>query len=976
MPVFNGRTYTAAMFSGADGYQYAALWDQFFSDVLVEIGNSAPSLVMQAVNALVATVQAYAAQALAAQQAAVAVSGLSNLNSFQGLLQSGAPLAVFDYDTTRDWDEGAWRKRCTWQSWVSEAASTTRGSRSDHPAHIRMVAVSGFVALFDCDQATPSMWMVFNFGGAALGSYNMAQAPQAIFARDGKLWIAAGGYGVIEIDFVADTAILTNATVSVRYNGGIAARNAGAGFGGATGRAVLTNTVASAVAATVFPGSPIDRATGLPRPTVAVGTGFYLDIIHPSGAVTYPSTSAAVTSVAFDADGFLHACDGTTVRVYHPATLAVTGFSPIRSETASGTPALLGAPTGVNGHAARSAIGLTLRAPDPINPAAGMVAYITASGNPGAGGGAFNTGWMPGDCRLAIASTNTGSVSAANIANWSGGATTGWSTTDGNLTLSTSGSDLQIAETASTTSASKAIYQLSGCVVGLVYLLVINMRRGTVATIMRFDVTDNGQTVQLANGSTSSTSASTIVVQFRATDTSPKVRINFDSPYTAGQTGFVTSLSVDLAEPDRSAYAAGMRIFGQQTRALIAPGSDVTYTGYIYGGYDERPGDLSVGTGDVCFIQPVITFQTAPSSRSTLLDLSAPSGTGAYIRLEINSSGIPQFAVSDGTNSAVAVDTAPLRNSAVTHFMGLKRGATLELWRDGVRVATANAAAVGSLSNSAAVVRRAARANETGNLDGGHIGLVNLTRASDYAPTPEQIAKIVAHDLKRMRGASGILPGTLSAVQALSHDPDTDTVYASKGDGTALLQDGIVTGWLSALSGSTSNNHIAVSARQGGYVIATANQAVASQPAITFRDAILDNRDKVAPIDPNRIVFPAMATTDATPTVIARLPMAEGDEVQLMVDVEAVEYGAAPTERMGYQRRARVYRLPNGNVTVASVQTLGTDYESATTTCDVTVVADTTSQTVCVQATGVAAKRLAWSTLIHINRAGATRYAA
>ncbi|MDG3443268.1 LamG-like jellyroll fold domain-containing protein [Nitrospirillum amazonense] len=920
--------------------------------------------------AAVTTAASSATIAQAAQAAAVAVSGLSSLNSFLGQIQAGAPAAVFWYDTTRDSDGGAWRKRCTWQSWVTEAASSTRGSRASFPGQALIVVVGSTMIIYDADQATPAMWMVFNSGGAALATYNMVQSPQAVFARDGHLWGAAGGYGLIEVDFISDRAVLTNATTSLAYATGIASRNAGAGYTIATGRGVLTNTVVNAVAATVLPGAPIDRSTGMPRPTVAVGTGFYLDIIGPFGGVTYPSSSAAVTSVAFDAENFLHASDGTTVRVYHPTTLAVTGFTPIRSETVSSIPALLGVPTGINDIAARSASGLALRAPDPINPASGMVACITGSANIANGGGAFNTGWLVGDCRLALSSTSTASVTGANIATWTSSAgTTGWTTTDGNLTLSISGSDLQIAETASTVTASKAVYQLSGCVVGQTYLVALTMRRGTVGAIMRSEVTDNGATVPLAGGYTASTTASTVFMQFRATDTSPKVRINFDSPYTAGQTGLVTSLSVDLIEPDRSVAAVGVRPVGTLTKSLVATTADLSAIGgFSTSNYLEQPytAALDFGTGDfmlAAWINPGggnETYVTRCSSNAY------DAGSWGLSK----SAGALQFDVF----SVMTLSMASVPVGVWAQVIACRRSGCWELWYNGMRVAASTTGGTTNLTAAAHVLRIGLGATLTAPL----INSIAQLRISATAPTPEQIARMYADERPLFQpGAKCVLGGTSAAVQGLAHDPDTGALYAAKSDGTSVFQGLVRTAHLTGLATtSNSDNHSAVAARQGGYVIATANQAVASQPAITFRDRILADRVPVAPIDANRVVFPVVATTDATPTVIARLPVAEGDELQLFVDVEATEYGATPTERMGYQRRARVYRLPNGNVTVAAVQTLATDYESATTTCDVTVVAETASQTVCVQATGVAGKRLAWATLVHINRSGATRYAA
>lgn len=940
---------------------------------------SAASTSATTAQAAVTTAASSATTAQAAQAAAVAVSGLSNLNSFLGQIQAGAPTAVFWYDTTRDSDGGAWRKRCTWQSWVTEAASSTRGSRAGFPAQALIVVQGSTMTIYDADQATPAMWMVFNLG-IYLHGYG---AVTSVTARDGCVYRSdnTGTDGdVYTLDFIRDDSWGVHSAYKFRpSNPRIVDRNSAATSAAQIGPAIGASQCNS-VAVTVVPGAPIDRTNGLPKPTVVVATTAGISIIHPSGQVANITASSGYFACTI--------VDGQRLAAILAANSAIVDYGPIPYASFSraswvqyniGTPSSGGAiqrpetvgMSGVIEGALRNLGGLWRYVEDPLSPANGMQAMITAGGGPYAGGGAFATGWMVGDCRLALSSTSTASMTGANIASWANSAgTTGWTTTDGNLTLSISGSDLQIAETSATVTASKAVYQLSGCVVGQVYVVAINMRRGTVGAIMRCEVTDNGATTPLAGGYTANTTASTVFMQFRAVDTSPKVRINFDSPYTAGQTGLVTSLSVDLVEPDRSVAAVGVRPVGTLTKSLVATNADLSaWGGFSTGNYLIQPYNpaLDFGTGDF-----MVAFwcQLTGAPSYALLNRWPASGytTGGW---NVGfASGAPTFNIAGGPTAAAS---NPIPVAVWTQIVAARRGITLELWVNGVKVATA--------ANGQTVTNTSALLSVGANPDGSNTSggaSVALLRISATAPTPEQIARMYADERPLFQpGAKCVLGGTSAAVQGLVHDPDTGALYAAKGDGTSVFQGLVRTAHLTGLTTtSNSDNHTAVSARQGGYVIATANQAVASQPAITFRDRILADRVPVAPIDPNRVAFPAVATTDATPTVIARLPVAEGDELQLFVDVEATEYGAAPTERMGYQRRARVYRLPNGNVTVAAVQTLGTDYESATTTCDVTVVADTTSQTVCVQATGVAAKRLAWATLVHVNRSGATRYAA
>ena len=76
---------------------------------------------------------------------------------------------VFVYDTSKDSDGGAWRKRTQGTSWYNETLNTsTRGSRKEFPAVAVIVAESSQVTIYDGDDPDLPMWMVFNsdsYGG-------------------------------------------------------------------------------------------------------------------------------------------------------------------------------------------------------------------------------------------------------------------------------------------------------------------------------------------------------------------------------------------------------------------------------------------------------------------------------------------------------------------------------------------------------------------------------------------------------------------------------------------------------------------------------------------------------------------------------------------------------------------------------------------------------------------------------------------
>ena len=88
---------------------------------------------------------------------------LKNLSQINSEISDTA-VDVFVYDTRKDSDGGAWRKRTQHTSWYNETLGTaTRGSRREFPA----VAVYSFTAeeqltIYDGDDPDLPMWMVID----------------------------------------------------------------------------------------------------------------------------------------------------------------------------------------------------------------------------------------------------------------------------------------------------------------------------------------------------------------------------------------------------------------------------------------------------------------------------------------------------------------------------------------------------------------------------------------------------------------------------------------------------------------------------------------------------------------------------------------------------------------------------------------------------------------------------------------------
>ena len=93
---------------------------------------------------------------------------------------SDTAVDVFVYDTRKDSDGGAWRKRTQHTSWYNEALNTaTRGARKEFPSVAVIVAETTKLTIYDGDDPDMPMWMVFNdaMDTAMLGKHSTQSVP-------------------------------------------------------------------------------------------------------------------------------------------------------------------------------------------------------------------------------------------------------------------------------------------------------------------------------------------------------------------------------------------------------------------------------------------------------------------------------------------------------------------------------------------------------------------------------------------------------------------------------------------------------------------------------------------------------------------------------------------------------------------------------------------------------------------------------
>ena len=206
---------------------------------------------------------------------------------------------IFVYDTRKDSDGGAWRKRTQHTSWYNETLNTsTRGSRKEFPAVAVIVAEQNFIRIYDGDDPDLPMWMVFNTiaGGQSQG---MAGRPMIQVQNTDKIVYALNGilatgtknessnYGQPIINFISEKVLRMDSEGGEggEWMGTIAQRNEAIGYRSVDYDYVIATSRVNDIAMTVLPNAPIDDTTGLPVPTIAVGTNNGASIIKDDETV-------------------------------------------------------------------------------------------------------------------------------------------------------------------------------------------------------------------------------------------------------------------------------------------------------------------------------------------------------------------------------------------------------------------------------------------------------------------------------------------------------------------------------------------------------------------------------------------------------------------------------------------------------------------------------------------------------------------
>ena len=559
---------------------------------------------------------------------------------------------------------------------------------------------------------------------------------------------------------------------------------------------------------TVLPSAPIDSATGLPVPTIAVATDGGVSVIKDDGTVVditvnnvtynimhnvkfsgndvvfsnanssqnYPYVRVVPIPSADIAYSFTGS--GVTEPLYYIGTEAgwvdsltlvgVDSSSAIKGIEADGDFRAIGATGGLN-----------LIKENRTTPSKGSVAYITSD---------YNTGWMNGDIKLATLSdtdaTNAVGVEILTNTNFTSG-TSPWVAAQ--AIISSGSNKLTITPDSG---VNGGVYDSITTVVGKSYVAQVKVLSDTgslsrLIAAVSSNINDI-TTTSLANKINMGAGVHNITFVATATTTYIWLVVGGGSQ----QATEFDDVSVRLAEPDRSVNGNGLQVFGTVTKTAVATGADlVAYSGFSSANNYLQQRDNVINYGSAATIC-LITWQKITDISSYSYATSLYDTTNAtVIGLSINQTAAGNLGcpyLFDTTNGALQSGVR-IDDGQWHQVVGVLDGTTKSIYVDGVLRGTETVTAVDFSSVDRVNVGHYTTTGE--DRDYHHLGSLALIRHTQTAPTAEQIAKMYNDEKFLFQdNAQATLYGTSDAVTALAYDEKTELLHAGTSQGRSVFQ--------------------------------------------------------------------------------------------------------------------------------------------------------------------------------------------
>jgi hypothetical protein len=772
------------------------------------------------------------------------LSGGSSLSAIDKVIGKSATY-VYIYDTRRDSDGGAWRKRTQNTSWYNERLNTeTRGSTKEFPAVAVIIShegLGGGLSIFNGDDPDLPLWMKFEMYG---GSWNDTLLPlgsgtgflSAIDAINGTVYLGTIGnaLGLMAFSFIED---MSRSYLSANFGGVDSlplsqrnAKNHTFNNGGTNPRVndlpSLTSNRINDLAVKVLPDAPTDHRTGLPVPTIAMATDGGVDIIKHDGS------HVALQSVTHSNAGKIDFTKENQIAFYNnphyslavqdipAATVTGLGTMYSASEMRYSSYDVVGYPNFVGdsgtgspqrfvmtpnfGIVAGSSSGLTQIQRVPSAPATGLTNYITHN---------YNTGWMPGAIKFALSDTKTERILssqlivnpnfASNVNSWNAGTSTlsHDSSSASAKVLSASGGWVS-AYQAITTEVGK-MYTVSGDIHPVTALngaAILTQTSSTlgIGSLISSPIITHG------SGKTN------VSITFFATTTTTYIHLQ-SKCYAANEYTLFDNIEVYVAEADRSRHIStglkGAQVLGNLKKEEVAPGADlVAYSGFssssataIHQPYNS---ELDFGTGNMCIMFWIKTSRTSGYAdivgRGSTGDTSWQNSKVGSWFLQMVPAANPgprsfDFYYRYGSTLGSFSSNKCLPIDVWTQVVLRKNGSTAEYFFDGI------------LAGSTTSLTQTLTISSPDNLDKLRIGWqgpnytfpaelesIALMRISQSIPTNEQIKKMYAdekHLFRENAKCTLYSPNNSNySINGLDYDDDTGLIHAGTTEGTSVFR--------------------------------------------------------------------------------------------------------------------------------------------------------------------------------------------
>jgi len=736
---------------------------------------------------------------------------LKNLSQINSEIADTA-VDIFVYDTRKDSDGGAWRKRTQSTSWYNETLNTaTRGARREFPAVAVIVAEDAKLVIYDGDDPDLPMWMVFNLLGAVGANSNMIPRGgsgsesdiTSIAYLNGRLAVGLKdvngnvGEGLAVIDFISELARIHRGSASgytgAIYGVPISGRNSNNVYSGDYNSLAVVDETINDVSMTVLPNAPIDPSTGLPIPTIAVATDGGFSVIKDDGTVIDKAVISTVTNkVDWYKGQYLLGTGPEYWGLWKDLSEESSGYisghadlysagnqpswdkpQPIGQETkvlAVGDLIAGGSTTAYNSRQP----GLSLKQPTSnlSNGSSNLLCEIRKD---------YNTGWMHGDIKGAFLSdTDATNVTGTELwpegdfadANEWSSAGAEWTISGGTATVSDGDGGYSFLGSSTGTLTNGKKYVLS--------FTVSNYSGGRLEASQA-----NSSNIQIpfsANGSYSQ------LINYTGTTGSGLGMYG----YGGGAVGFtLDNLYLrELEVQDRSVNNTGLAVYGTVTKSAVATGAElVAYSGFSGNNVLVQPynSSLDPGTGDYSFM---FWFKCSPVSGEQMImrRFGVPTVTGGMMMRVVSSTSVLQWYVRDTSSSATTVQSPNAIDDGNWHCaVGTRQGSTANLYLDGVLVNTSTCSA--NSHDPGTTADLVIGAEEVSASPGTYqnpadLCSLALVRYSLSAPSAEQIKKIYEDEkVLFQENAKCTLYGTSDAVTALAYDDSASLLHVGTSSG-------------------------------------------------------------------------------------------------------------------------------------------------------------------------------------------------